>query len=72
MGSYRITYDLRHDGRREEKITIVKRCYSGAEAEAKLRVWWKQKLNNANIVIKSTIYEKGSDILENLMDILGL
>jgi hypothetical protein len=70
MGAYRITYDLRHDGRREEKITIVKRCYSGAEAEAKLKVWWKQK--NANIVIKSTIYEKGSDILENLLDILGL
>jgi hypothetical protein len=40
MGAYRITYDLRHDGRREEKITIVKRCYSGAEAEAKLKVWW--------------------------------
>jgi hypothetical protein len=70
MGAYRITYDLRHDGRREEKITIVKRCYSGAEAEAKLKVWWKQK--NADIVIRSTIYEKGSDILENLMDILGL
>ena len=70
MGAYRITYDLRHDGRREEKITIVKRCYSGAEAEAKLKVWWQQK--NADIVIKSTIYEKGSDILENLMDILGL
>lgn len=70
MGAYRITYDLRHNGRREEKITIVKRCYSGAEAEAKLKVWWKQK--NADIVIKSTIYEKGSDILENLMDILGL
>ena len=73
MGSYRITYDLRHNGRRrKKKITIVKRCYSGAEAEAKLKVWWQQKLNNANIVIKSTIYEKGSDILENLMDILGL
>ena len=43
MGAYRITYDLRHDGRREEKITIVKRCYSGAEAEAKLKVWWQQK-----------------------------
>ena len=70
MGAYRITYDLRHDGRREEKITIVKRCYSGAEAEAKLKVWWQQK--NADIVIKSTVYEKGSDILENLMDILGL
>ena len=70
MGAYRITYDLRHDGRREEKITIVKRCYSGAEAEAKLKVWWQQK--NADIVIKSSIYEKGSDILENLMDILGL
>ena len=70
MGAYRITYDLRHNGRREEKITIVKRCYSGAEAEAKLKVWWQQK--NADIVIKSTIYEKGSDILENLMDILGL
>jgi len=70
MGAYRITYDLRHDGRREEKITIVKRCYSGAEAEAKLKVWWQQK--NADIVIKSTIYEKGSDILDNLMDILGL
>jgi hypothetical protein len=70
MGAYRITYDLRHNGRREEKITIVKRCYSGAEAEAKLKVWWQQK--NANIVIKSTIYEKGSDILENLLDILGL
>jgi len=70
MGAYRITYDLRHDGRIEEKITIVKRCYSGAEAEAKLKVWWQQK--NANIVIRSTIYEKGSDILENLMDILGL
>ena len=71
MGSYRITYDLRHNGRREEKITIVKRCYSG-ERQAKLKAWWQQKLNNANIVIKSTIYEKGSDILENLMDILGL
>ena len=70
MGAYRITYDIRHNGRREEKITIVKRCYSGAEAEAKLKVWWQQK--NANIVIKSTIYEKGSDILDNLMDILGL
>jgi len=70
MGAYRITYDLSHNGRREEKITIVKRCYSGAEAEAKLKVWWQQK--NANIVIRSTIYEKGSDILENLMDILGL
>lgn len=72
MGAYRITYDLRHDGRREEKITIVKRCYSGAEAEAKLKVWWKRKNNDATIVIKSTIYENGSDILENLMDILGL
>ena len=70
MGAYRITYDIRHNGRREEKITIVKRCYSGAEAEAKLKVWWQQK--NANIVIRSTIYEKGSDILENLLDILGL
>ena len=70
MGAYRITYDLRHNGRMEEKITIVKRCYSGAEAEAKLKVWWQQK--NADIVIRSTIYEKGSDILENLMDILGL
>jgi len=70
MGAYRITYDIRHNGRREEKITIVKRCYSGAEAEAKLKVWWQQK--NANIVIRSTIYEKGSDILDNLMDILGL
>ena len=30
MGAYRITYDLRHNGRRrKEKITIVKRCYSG-------------------------------------------
>lgn len=72
MGSYRITYDLRHDGRREEKITIVKRCYSGAEAEAKLKVWWQQKLNNANIVIKSTIYDKGSDQLDFIKEILGL
>lgn len=72
MGSYRITYDLRHDGRREEKITIVKRCYSGAEAEAKLKVWWKRKNNDATIVIKSTIYENGSDVLESLMSIFGL
>jgi hypothetical protein len=72
MGSYRITYDLRHNGRREEKITIVKRCYSGAEAEEKLKVWWQQKLQSADIVIRSTVYEKGSDILENLVDILGL
>lgn len=72
MGSYRITYDLRHDGRREEKITIVKRCYSGAEAEAKLKAWWQQKLNNANIVIKSTIYDKGSDQLDFIKEILGL
>jgi hypothetical protein len=72
MGAYRITYDLRHDGRREEKITIVKRCYSGAEAEAKLKVWWQQKLNNANIVIKSTIYDKGSDQLDFIKEILGL
>lgn len=28
--------------------------------------------NRGDIVIRSTIYEKGSDILENLMDILGL
>jgi len=72
MGAYRITYDLRHDGRREEKITIVKRCYSGAEAEAKLKVWWKRKNNDATIVIKSTIYENGSDVLESLMSIFGL
>lgn len=72
MGAYRITYDLMHNGRKEEKITIVKRCYSGAEAEAKLLVWWQNKRDNANIVIRSTVYEKGSDILENLMDILGL
>lgn len=72
MGAYRITYDLRHNGRREEKITIVKRCYSGAEAEAKLKVWWKRKNNDATIVIKSTIYENGSDVLESLMSIFGL
>lgn len=72
MGAYRITYDLRHDGRREEKITIVKRCYSGAEAEAKLKLWWKRKNNDATIVIKSTIYENGSDVLESLMSIFGL
>ena len=60
MGAYRITYDLRHDGRREEKITIVKRCYSGAEAEAKLKVWWQQKLNNANIVIKARYTKKAA------------
>lgn len=72
MGSYRITYDLRHNGRREEKITIVKRCINGAEAEAKLLVWWQNKRDNANIVIRSTVYEKGSDQLERIKDIIGL